>query len=310
MAAVATTMTAWQPPDAEAVVVCQRGQKKFRLRAETCKAKETPVFDTNALDGRVDGHDGQLDAQAGQLAEQGEQLTEQGGQLTDQGTRVDNLEVALAHKCDGAPERELIPVSLVGGGRGTFGCRELDGDQAGCEQRFQTGEDGASACAYFNDNCIPCGVFLDALGVCDNPCQPVAPCADAARTAEVGDCDDVTTQPACEQSWGISFAYPTTDALLKPTTCWWNGLDCDECQPDDVSNGDCTNTCVTPEQLPVCRAAGRTYGDCGELDGNEAGCLSTYEMDSFGTHTCWYDTGDCKPCDPVSEHAGSCQNLC
>jgi hypothetical protein len=153
-------------------------------------------------------------------------------------------------------------------------------------------------------------IFLDALGICDNACQPIPPCVDAARTDSVGDCDDVTTQPACEQSWGISSGYPTSDSLLKPTACYWNGADCDECQPNDVSEGNCTNTCITLDQTPVCRAEGRTYGDCDALDGNEAGCLSTFEITSFGTHTCWYDAGECTACDPEDEHAGSCQNLC
>lgn len=298
LAAVGTTMTAWQPPDAEAVVVCQRGQKKFRLRASACKPKETPVFDTTALDverGRVDEHDGQL--------------ADQGGRLTEQAGRVEHLEIVLGQTCGGAPERKPISANLFGGGT-AFGCRAFDGDPSGCEQRYQSGEGGAAGCAYLNDNCIPCHAFFDALGVCDNACQSIAPCADATRSASVGDCDDVTTQPACEQSWGVSSGYATSDAIFKPTTCWWDGADCNECHPDDLSNGDCTNTCLTPAQLPVCRAEGRSFGNCSALDGNEAGCLSTYEMSGVGTLTCWYDAGECMGCDPEREHAGSCENLC
>ena len=101
--------------------------------------------------------------------------------------------------------------------------------------------------------------------------------------------------------------------MLQGTPCYWDAINgaCDACTPTAISEGLCQNTCLTAEQFPRCRAAGKTYGDCDTLDGNEAACLATYEASrDNGTQTCWFDAGECTPCRPDDEQAGKCSNDC
>lgn len=284
---------AWKASEAEAAVVCRRGAKKVRLRAEACKAKETLVFDTSEVGverGRVDQNAGRLD---------------------DQGQRVEGLEATFSQTCPGDAARRVAPITIFNG-PGTGGCRTHDGDQAACEQAFQLHEGGGAACTYLGGNCVPCHLGLDIAGFCENVCNPTS-CIDPARIVPVTSCNGVAGQPACEQAWTITGGFPTTEQYVKGTTCYWDAimLDCRTCGPSQISEGKCQNTCLAPEDIPACAAAGRTYGDCGALDGNQAGCLATYEFgEQAGTHTCWYDAGQCEPCLPEDEFQGKCANLC
>jgi hypothetical protein len=294
----------WQPPDAGAVVVCQR-KKKVRLRAESCKEKETPLFDSREVGverERVNAHDARLDEHEGRI-------DEQEGRLDAHDERIGGAQTALGQRCEGDPTRRPIAASIFGFGTIAM-CRTLDDDPEACGQSFEVREDGvAASCVHLQGNCLGCDLGLHATGVCQNACQEIA-CADASLTG-VGSCSDLTSQVDCEQSWRPTGQFPTFEQSIQATPCHWNAGDtrCEECGPRQISDGLCQNTCLTPDQFPLCRAEGRTYGDCGSLDGNESACNTTYELTLFGTATCFYD-GNCEPCDPLSESEGDCTNDC
>jgi hypothetical protein len=62
--------------------------------------------------------------------------------------------------------------------------------------------------------------------------------------------------------------------------------------------------------FPSCRAAGRTFGDCEALAGDEAACNATYELGGGATETCWYDAGVCAGCSTLAQADGLCTNGC
>jgi hypothetical protein len=302
----------WRPPDADAAVVCPR-KNEVRLRAEACKQRETRLFDT----AEVGVERERLTAQDGRLAEQQESLDQQQGRLDEQDggldaheARLADTEIALDHRCPGDPERRVLPLGLEGAAD-LARCRTLDDDPEACGRSFQLHAGGATACAHVQGNCIACTAPLHAAGACENTCRPFS-CADPTRTTGVTTCTELPTQGDCESSWTASGNYSTPAAVFQATPCWWDAMmaRCNLCLARDVSRGRCQNSCLTPEQFPRCRAAGRTYGNCNDLDGDEPGCLSFYQGSERGTQTCFYDAGQCAPCDPITESEGKCSNDC
>jgi hypothetical protein len=290
-------------PDADAAVVCQRGNK-IKLRAEACKQRETKLFDTGEVGverERVTGHDARLDEHETRL-DAGE------GRLDDDEQRLGDTEAALVQHCEGDPTRRPVVFTRVGFSLAP--CRMLDADPQACGQAFQLGLFGFSeSCVHLQGNCIGCALQLEVAGLCQNTCESFS-CVDTTRT-NAGSCVNLS-ENECNMSFGLTFAFPTPENRTQTTSCFWNEdeFDCENCDPAVISQGLCQNTCLTPDQFPRCRAAGRTYGDCGQLDGNEVRCNATYQFTERGTATCWYDAGVCEPCEPANEGEGKCSNDC
>ena len=291
--AASVLATAWPAGwSADAAQMCQVGKtKQVRLRAGSCRKKETSLFDTATSASAV------ADLQA----------------------RATRTETSLAQTCPDDPTRTLISPNRDTNGLlfmlGYVGfslCRTLDGNQAACNASFEPGAYGAAACAYVAGKCLTCDLVLDAAGVCRNTCMPALTCADVTRPTRVGSCEDVATQPACQAAFTLSLDYATPTDVVRAASCFWDGAACKRCDPERTSAGSCSNSCVGASDLPVCRAAGHAFGHCSALNGNPAACNMTYELSRYGTQTCWYDVGpgDCNGCDPVAESQGKCTNGC
>ena len=62
----------------------------------------------------------------------------------------------------------------------------------------------------------------------------------------------------------------------------------------------------------MCEDNTLTWGECGDFDGDQAGCEATWHSYSGSQMpvSCWYDAGDCKGCEPHNEDEGNCTNTC
>lgn len=298
--AVVVAAPSGAPHEADAALICQHQKKpKVFLRPNACKKKEQAVFDTGSE-------------------------ANQDSMLADLQSRATQTSTLLGAVCPEDPARRLLAVSPdVVGGLSMIGylstplCRTLDDDAAACAGAYEVTAYGPSACAYLRGKCLPCDLPLDLISVCRNACQPPVTCAaDPTRTTAVLNCDDVTTPAACAQAWSVTSQYATPTHRFQGTSCYWNTTaipaGCERCQPADMSQGKCSNTCIATADLPRCRLGGRSYGRCDVHNGNPAACQQTYELGPYGTQTCWYDLGaaECHGCDAVTEAAGTCMNGC
>lgn len=278
MAAVAAALCVTIADPVSAAVLCQR-KNRVKVRAETCKPKETQIQDLGAL-----------------------------------GKNASDVQGIFQATCAGAPERTLVvgaPTFLYDGDECTGGCRGFDGDQAACEGAFQLTWDGPTGCVYLDGKCFPCKDCGERAGRCIDVCEPVA-CADPTRTTFKGGpnteaCRDLATQADCEAAWAMQYG-------RQPHSCYWDGVanECFGCGDNNESNGKCTNTCRDPGE---CADPGRSYADyCGMFNGDETACNGAYTRGGGGNvpYTCYYDAsdGDCEECRPVQELLGRCSDTC
>ena len=308
----------WLPVtgDAGAAVICERTKKKgtkAKLRGDECRSKETQVFDTG------DASTG-LATQSGRIDQHDQQLSDQGNRVSQAEGKLGQVERQLGFVCEGDPDRVLVTddissrLGLLGylSSQRPSPCRRFDADPAACAGAFTPGSLGVTACVPLLGKCLPCDVTLEATGACTNPCAGDAPTceADPTRTDFVAACDDLATQPVCERSWELSFASLIFGAVPEGASCHWTGTECIACEFDNDNGSGCTNSCATEGNLPICTDAGRSFGSCGDHDGDAPVCATTYQVGPYGAVSCWFDGSDCERCDPLDELAGRCTNAC
>jgi hypothetical protein len=126
------------------------------------------------------------------------------------------------------------PASCSDGGKQYIGFCSRASDQNSCGQFFQLVSGGPEACWWTGTSCTPCRSTDAGKGSCSNPCGTPLHCA--SRSIGPRQCFMATSGPECDTWFGVD------DNL--PTTCWWDGNNCNECSlADQFALGRCQNGC-------------------------------------------------------------------
>lgn len=199
------------------------------------------------------------------------------------------------------------------------GCQEfgLSAGTAACETAFNIGAGGVASC--FNDgvNCRGCGPPNEGNGECRNTCTlgpPTCP-ADPTRTIFGG---GPQTQ-ACHQFDGDQVSCEKAFILGESgvASCYYDSGSCYGCGVNNLSNGECTNTCNPPtcpgDVTRTIFAGGPTTSACHTFDGNQTNCEKAFHQGNQGiVASCFYDTSidECLGCGPSNQESGNCTNTC
>jgi hypothetical protein len=206
--------------------------------------------------------------------------------------------------------------TIYAGGPGNGACHFFDGNQTNCEKAYHKGASSIIASCFYDaddDECLGCGPHNQESGACSNTC---ALCTnDASRTIFAG--GPFTTgcaqfdgdQASCESA----FAY---DELARSVSCFFDGVDCSECDADALGDFECRNTCDSGP--PTCqRDATRTIflggpGNqaCHALDGDPVSCNQAFHFGNDGFASCYYNNGECSGCGSSNQSSGNCLNTC
>jgi hypothetical protein len=144
-------------------------------------------------------------------------------------------------------EGDATRTTYVGHGD-DFECADLDGNQAGCEQAFQTTDNLVSVSCFYDtdsDECRGCDGNNQENGLCLNTCALCR--GDASRTVFIGGpgsnaCDLLSGNPVlCEQAFHLG-------GCGNYTTCFFDfdTESCRGCGPTNQLDGKCVDTCPAP----------------------------------------------------------------
>lgn len=158
------------------------------------------------------------------------------------------------------------------------------------------------------DQCRGCSADNDVLGLCDNSCSV---CRDAGRPTFAGDnatigCAQFNgNQTACEDAWQRT-------GQGVPVACFYNGGNCLGCSADNELLDFCENDCLPCADPARVVFAGSSFPDtCHNYDGNEAACVTAYQLDTSGIPvSCFYEAGLCAACNVGPRIAEKCTNTC
>jgi hypothetical protein len=300
--------------EAGAAVLCQRNNK-VKLRATTCKGKETLVQDLQQLGVNIEQLGSNVQQVGSNVQQLGTDVGSQNERLTAETGRLDDLLAQLRVEC---ADPALVKVET---GQSFYfdyidcrgGCRTHDGDQAGCESAWAVSEDGATSCFYFDDVCLPCGGCGDESGACTNTCTPqvAVTCAtDPTRTTFAGGgpnvdaCLKLTTLETCTQGFAA-------DDYYSPASCFWKGGQCRRCDVEEEQDEECTNTCRTVQCADPMRT---TLRRCSDVGSDAGACAQTWHLMGQGGEaaSCFFDGNSmqCKGCGYPNELRGQCVNAC
>jgi hypothetical protein len=197
-----------------------------------------------------------------------------------------------------------------GPGRGQLGgaCTQFDTDQANCEAAFHRSGTGIFApCFFDNGSCRGCGPSNEGSGACSNTCLHAPSCTmDSSRTIFVGHpgsdgCRRFSgNQTSCLMAFNLG--------LGGVESCWYDTADdeCRGCGPFNLNRGLCSNTCAGP---PMCDDPNRTFGACGQFDGNPAACNQAFQAGFDGSVSC-FAVERCFGCGLFNQADGECSNTC
>jgi hypothetical protein len=201
--------------------------------------------------------------------------------------------------------------TIFAGGPNTQACHQFDGDQGSCEQAFALGAAGVASCFYDFGSCSGCGP--NNLGDCTNTCAPPTCPGDVTRTIFAGGPQTSACHTFDGNQTNCEKAYHQGDGGIV-ASCYYDTDDdeCFGCGPNNEEAGNCTNTCPVCQNDPTRTFAGGPFSSgCSDLDGDQSACQAAFQFDDFGhSVSCFYDGGNCQPCDPSNFSTGDCRNSC
>jgi hypothetical protein len=208
--------------------------------------------------------------------------------------------------------------TIFAGGPQTSACHTFDGNQTNCEKAYHQGDGGIVASCYYDtddDECFGCGPNNEEAGNCTNTC-PVCQ-NDPTRTFAGGPfssgCSDLDgDQSACQAAFQF-------DDFGHSVSCFYDGGNCQPCDPSNFSTGDCRNSCVLGP--PTCDkdpsrtifGGGPNNSACHQFDGNPVSCLKAFHQGQMGSlASCFYDggSGECAGCGLGQIGSDECLNTC
>ncbi len=214
--------------------------------------------------------------------------------------------------CRPTPTCASVPARSFAGGPGTSQCGQFESNQSACELAFAVDNNGDITSCHFDSgdgSCRECSAEPEGDGLCQNTCVPPPPCLDASRTVFVGrpgsnGCNRFDNdQPGCAQAY-------VEDQDFGATPCWYDEDedDCRTCDPEDVNEGRCTNTC----QNIICsnQPSRTTFGECDDFDGDAATCAQAFQLDGDGRPVSCLTIPVCNGCGLENQADGACSNTC
>ncbi len=214
--------------------------------------------------------------------------------------------------CRPTPTCASVPARSFAGGPGTSQCGQFESNQSACELAFAVDNNGhITSCHYESGDgsCRECSPEPEAEGLCQNTCVPPPPCLDSARTVFAGRPDSNGCQRFDNDQAGCEQAY-VEDEDFGATPCWYDEGDdeCEDCDPEDVNEGRCTNTC----QNIICsnQPSRTTFGECDDFDGDAAACAQAFQLDGNGNPVSCLSIPVCNGCGLNNQADGDCSNTC